>query len=113
MLRNLAIDHYRLFHHFNLDSIAGVNLIVGTNNSGKSSLLEAIHLLTSDDVRLSLIYILSARGEFVSGTMEWPLNWGTPDGYQVSQIFYDRLLKPDQAATIHSSTDKAITLNEM
>jgi predicted ATP-dependent endonuclease of OLD family len=110
MIRDLTIDNYRLFHHFNLESIAGVNLIVGTNNSGKSSLLEAIHLLTSDDMRLSLIFILSERGEFVSGTLDPRVDRSRTGGYQVSQIFHNRLLKLDRSASIHSSLDKEVTL---
>lgn len=110
MIRDMTISNYRLFHHFQLDSIAGVNLIVGANNAGKSSLLEAIHLLTSDDVRSSLIYILSERGEFVSGTIDPRLDRGRTGGYQVSQIFHNRVLKPGQVASIHSALDKELTL---
>lgn len=102
MIKDLTIENYRLFQHFNVNAIARVNLIVGTNNSGKSSLLEAIHLLTSDDVRSSLIYILSERGEFVSGILDPRLERGRTGGYQISQIFYERALKLNQAITIRS-----------
>jgi AAA15 family ATPase/GTPase len=110
MIRDLRIDNYRLFHQFHLDSIAKVNLIVGNNNSGKSSLLEAIHLLTSDEVRLSLVYILSERGEFVSGIHDPRFDRARTGGYQISQIFHDRLFKLGQTATVHSSSDQTITL---
>ena len=110
MIKDLTVDNYRLFRHFKLDSIARVNLIVGTNNSGKSSLLETIHLLTSNDLRLSLVFILSERGEFVSGTLDPRFNRGKTGGYQVAQIFYNRSLKPGQIATIHSTASKDTTL---
>ena len=42
MLHNLTVEKYRLFEYFEVTSLSRVNLIVGTNNSGKSSLLEAI-----------------------------------------------------------------------
>jgi AAA15 family ATPase/GTPase len=38
MSRDLTIENHRLFRKFTLDSIARVNLIVGPNNYGKSSL---------------------------------------------------------------------------
>jgi AAA15 family ATPase/GTPase len=44
MIREIEIKHYRLFHEFEISALAKVNLIVGDNNSGKTSLLEAIHL---------------------------------------------------------------------
>ncbi|MEZ4709610.1 MAG: ATP-binding protein [Caldilineaceae bacterium] len=89
MLNTLTIKNYRLFNDFSIGALARVNLIVGTNNSGKSSLLEAIHLLTSDDARGSLLFILDERGEFVSPVSE--VRYGSPSGgYQISQIFNGR-----------------------
>ncbi|MCP4140552.1 MAG: AAA family ATPase [Chloroflexi bacterium] len=58
MLKNLTIRNYRVFKEFEISSLANVNLIVGTNNSGKSSLLEAIHLLMGEDVRSSLLHLM-------------------------------------------------------
>ncbi len=106
MIRDLTIQDFRLFHRFDIHSLARVNLIVGTNNSGKSSLLEAIHLLTSDDVRSSLTYILSERGEFVSGAIDPRSERGRSGGYQVSQVFHDRTLAAGKKAVIQSSGDK-------
>ncbi|MCB9078209.1 MAG: ATP-binding protein [Anaerolineaceae bacterium] len=106
MLHNLVIENYRLFKYFEVTSLARVNLIVGTNNSGKSSLLEAIHLLTSDDVRSSLIYLLNERGEYVSGTIDPRLERGTRGGYQVSHIFHERLQKFGQVIRISSNNNQ-------
>ncbi|MDQ3247949.1 MAG: AAA family ATPase, partial [Chloroflexota bacterium] len=53
MLKSLVVENYRAFESFKIDHTARVNLIVGTNNSGKSSLLEAIYLLTSEDASYS------------------------------------------------------------
>jgi energy-coupling factor transporter ATP-binding protein EcfA2 len=106
MIRDLTIQDFRLFHRFDIHSLARVNLIVGTNNSGKSSLLEAIHLLTSDDVRSSLTYILSERGEFVSGSIDPRSDRGRSGGYQVSQVFHDRTLAAGKKAVIQSFGDR-------
>ena len=47
MVRDLSIKNYRCFEDFYVDSLAQVNLIVGDNNSGKTSFLEAIYLLVN------------------------------------------------------------------
>ena len=110
MLHNLIIEKYRLFEYFEVTSLAMVNLIVGTNNSGKSSLLEAIHLLTSNDIRSSLMYLLNERGEYVSGTTDPRLERGTRGGYQVSHIFHERLQKLGQTIRISSNNSQSIDL---
>jgi predicted ATPase len=103
MLRNFKIENYRIFQEFQLSSLARVNLIVGNNNSGKSTLLEAIHLLTSEDVRASLLFILSERGEVAAGLMEPRMDRFRMGGYQVTQIFHDRLIKPGKCATFSAN----------
>ena len=65
MLRDITIQNYRCFEDFHMDGLERVNLFVGNNNSGKTSLLEAIYLLVSEDRKLSLFNILSARNEFI------------------------------------------------
>ena len=47
MLRDLTIQNYRTFKDFSIDGLARVNLIVGKNNSGKTSFLEAVYLLVN------------------------------------------------------------------
>ncbi len=46
MLKRLQIRNFRGFNALKIDQLSGVNLIVGKNNSGKTSLLEAIFLLS-------------------------------------------------------------------
>ena len=45
MLKRLQIRNFRGFNRLEVDPLSGVNLIAGRNNSGKTSLLEAIFLL--------------------------------------------------------------------
>jgi putative ATP-dependent endonuclease of OLD family len=48
VLRKVLIKNYRAFDDFTLDFSLGVNIVVGDNDAGKSTLLEAINLaLTS------------------------------------------------------------------
>lgn len=44
MLNSLKIQNFRCLSDFNVDQLGRVNLIIGKNNSGKSSLLEALRI---------------------------------------------------------------------
>lgn len=45
MLERLHIRNYRVFNDLKIDKLSRINLIAGKNNSGKTSLLEALWLL--------------------------------------------------------------------
>lgn len=62
MIRSLTIDGYRGFRDFKLEDIGRINLLVGDNGSGKTSLLEAIALLGAEDLFASLAKIQASRG---------------------------------------------------
>lgn len=62
MLRSLSIDGFRGFEQFEMCGLGCVNLLVGTNNSGKTSVLEAIQILTTGHPR-SLWHTAYRRGE--------------------------------------------------
>ncbi|MCL2811286.1 MAG: AAA family ATPase [Clostridia bacterium] len=47
MLRRISINNYKMFRDFELDFTEGVNLICGTNGSGKSALREVLFALTN------------------------------------------------------------------
>ena len=62
MLDSLHIKNFRCFEDLTIPSLGRVNLIVGKNNSGKSTLLEAVSVFASaDDDRLDKI--LSSRND--------------------------------------------------
>ena len=69
MIRDLSIKNYRCFEDFYVDGLAQVNLIVGDNNSGKTSFLEAIYLLVNQpktkNEKVALVDILEHRGEMI------------------------------------------------
>lgn len=44
MIEKVAIRNYRLFRAFDVDLLPGINIIVGSNDTGKSTLIEAINL---------------------------------------------------------------------
>ena len=58
----IEIGRYRGIDGLVLDSPGKVNLIVGVNNAGKTSLLEAIHLLAHQNDEQALLDIIRWRG---------------------------------------------------
>jgi AAA15 family ATPase/GTPase len=64
VLNSLQITNFRTFRNLCINRLGKVNLIVGRNNVGKTSLLEAIHLYSSDDVLDAVIRLLQRRQEY-------------------------------------------------
>jgi hypothetical protein len=63
MLKSLDVENYRGFKSYRLKDLAQVNLLVGKNNSGKTALVEAVHLLTSGGDPIVLSDAAQRRGE--------------------------------------------------
>jgi AAA15 family ATPase/GTPase len=67
LIRDLTIKGYRCFKDFSMDGLTRVNLLVGNNNSGKTSFLEAIYLLVNQPsmgtVERTIREIFDNRGE--------------------------------------------------
>lgn len=62
MISSIQIKGFRGFSDFEMRGLGRVNLLVGTNNSGKTSVLEAIDLLTSRGEPISYLEsIVAAR----------------------------------------------------
>ena len=65
MFQSLHIQGYRRFKDYRLENLARVNLLVGDNNSGKTSVLEAVQLLTLNDAHAAFTKVAERRGEQV------------------------------------------------
>ncbi len=65
MLKSLKIENFRCFQTFELQQLGQINLLVGKNNSGKTSILEAIQLLKSRSNLEPLLQIMLNRGEYI------------------------------------------------
>jgi predicted ATP-dependent endonuclease of OLD family len=112
MLRDLTIQNYRCFKDFHIDGLARVNLIVGMNNIGKTSLLEAVYLLVNQENIQCLIDLIHNRGEIAKQSislMPGETQQRT-DGYQVKHIFYDHQLNPSQIISLQSQKDNPLSL---
>ncbi len=64
MLKIIKIDNFRGFQSFELQQLGRVNLLVGKNNSGKTSILEAIQLLCSRNNLDPLRQTMTKRSEY-------------------------------------------------
>lgn len=64
MLRTISLENFRAFRRFSMSGLGRVNLLVGTNNCGKTSVLEAIGILASQGQIGFLWQALYRRGEY-------------------------------------------------
>jgi len=86
MLESLYIKNYRLFRELRIDSLKRVNLIIGKNNAGKSSLLEAIATyLGRDEIALRIYRISCDRREWVKDNFKLAAILNS-----LTTLFYDR-----------------------
>ena len=67
MLRDLKLEKYRGFDDYELVDLSRVNLLVGRNNCGKTSILEAMHFLVSRGDPFVLTRSANRRGEVGDG----------------------------------------------
>lgn len=93
MYNALRIENYRAFPSFELSELGRINLLVGENNSGKSSILEGILLFSAGaDFPTSLEEVMTDRGEYRA-----------PEGIgelEIRRLFYGRELKPSSQFSI-------------
>ncbi|WP_287128698.1 ATP/GTP-binding protein [Candidatus Cyanaurora vandensis] len=109
MLRDLTVQNYRTFKNLEVDNLARVNLIVGNNNSGKTSFLEAIWILINQGRPQALFERLDDRDENFS-FVELDGRFMRRRVYQVKHIFYEHQLREDQSIKIFSSKEQEYSI---
>ena len=87
MYSSVRISGYRGLDSFRLDGLGRINLLVGTNNSGKTSILECIELLRSAGNARVVTTILGRRGEWGYSSDE-----ERQDYLDVAHLFADHAL---------------------
>jgi AAA15 family ATPase/GTPase len=95
MLKSVKIENFRGFKSFELQQLGRINLLVGENNSGKTSILEAIQLLCSRTDLDPLTEIITNRGEDFwdnDGKGEYQLD--------ICHLFYGHEIKPGSKFSI-------------
>ena len=62
----ITIEKYKLFKNFEINSLKRINIFSGANNTGKSSLLEAVYLLTKQNNMQSFFEMTKLRNKLDS-----------------------------------------------
>src|ERR1700686_83457 len=57
MIHSVKISGYRTFNQFEMSGLGRVNLLVGRNNTGKTSILEGLYILASGNNPSALWYV--------------------------------------------------------
>ncbi len=68
---SITIAQYKLFKDFKIDKLNRINIFAGFNNSGKSSLLEAVYFLTKQNDIVSFLEIIKLRNKLKSLNPTW------------------------------------------
>lgn len=109
-ITSLTIEGFRALRKLTIKGLGRVNLITGRNNTGKSSVLEALRLLASEASTTVLFSILNAREE-VSGEAG-ELGWWTDTNalFQLAGLFsgFPDLTKSLRPVSIRSTGSRRL-----
>lgn len=104
MLSSLLVKNYRCLKHLKIHQFSHVNLITGENNTGKSTLLEAISLFISQGEVSWIFKLLTERGEYYRPATE--ADNTSFNLKSLSSLFYDRQVTvDDEGSYIAIKTD--------
>ncbi|HBB32760.1 MAG TPA: ATPase [Cyanobacteria bacterium UBA8803] len=90
MLDSFQIINFRLFQHLEVGRLNRVNLIVGRNNAGKSTFLEAVELYVSNAASRVLLDLVESRQETWFSEAQPQLHNST--GNSVRHLFFGHKL---------------------
>lgn len=110
MISSIRIEGYRGFERFEMGSLGRINLLVGTNNSGKTSILEALHLLSSRGDPMAVWQLIWRRGERMPGTERGPR--GPEPELDISHLFTGHEMHPGSKfvlAAKNQSPERSVT----
>jgi hypothetical protein len=86
-IASLTIERFRALRQLKIDGLGRVNLITGCNNTGKSSVLEALRILASDASPSVIYNILRFREEDAGDTDESPRPLDAEGVFLLSNLF--------------------------
>jgi hypothetical protein len=109
MLRELTIENYRCFEKLHVKDLAQVNLIVGKNNVGKTSFLEAVYLYVSHGGPKEFLELLSAR-ELTYEPIIYSEEISANNYYPVDNIFRVSNQNPQQSKNFSIDSDNLFKL---
>jgi hypothetical protein len=104
MIHSVKMLGYRAFSKFEMGSLGRVNLLVGKNNTGKTSILEGLYILASGSNPATLWQVLARRGEQV---MPEPTpNRAMQAEIDVSHLFYGHDINAGARLSISTTNEK-------
>ncbi len=107
MLNSLYIKNYRNLKELTLKSLGQITLLTGKNNTGKSSVLEAIAIyVAKGDIKM-IYELLEERGEYIRETGE-RRNFTEDNVKLFSSLFYDRKIDYNNGTFINISPNEDI-----
>jgi hypothetical protein len=98
MLSTIRISKFRAFRELTVEKLARVNLFVGTNNAGKTSLLDAVELLAGGGEPYFL-YRIARR-----------IDDRSPDVVDIRQLFHGRSLAIGNGFSIGSPDRRSVVV---
>lgn len=101
MLRDLRITGFRSFESLSIEPLGRVNLLVGGNDAGETSVLEAVELLQGGEVAY-LHRIASRRGERYVVSAD---GGAIPRPRDISQLFRGRSLSSGSEIRVESKAE--------
>jgi predicted ATPase len=106
MLKSLKIENFRGFESFELKQLGRINLLVGENNSGKTSILEALLILLSRVTLEFIAPLMLSRGEVIlqggGSSAEEQI------GLDIKHLFHDRQVEIGSQLVIEGRHDRDV-----
>jgi energy-coupling factor transporter ATP-binding protein EcfA2 len=99
-IQNLRIENFRNLGRFEMKDLGRINLIVGENNSGKTTILEAISILMARGNPSNLWAALDRRKEFTWFEFEEPAKF-----YEARDLFHGYEVEPGTGFRLSADTD--------
>lgn len=103
MITDLEIKGFRGFDKFRLHDLGRINLLVGINNGGKTSILEAIEFLASQGDLRPISAAIMRRGEYMWSDSQ---REGSELEIDVCRLFHGYNMEADTRFAIRGKCDK-------
>jgi ABC-type branched-subunit amino acid transport system ATPase component len=103
-LKNLRIQDFRSFDRFELKNLGHVNLLVGTNNCGKTTVLEAVNILMANGDFTAIWSTLVRRGEDIYGERD-PTSSNSGRQVDIRRLFRGHEIEVGKSFQFSADTD--------